>query len=107
MTQIPAIAPTTQNVPVKAPDCQKNWLAWRRLYEQLARSLNLIASNYSPYLVPSTTVFASLTATANGNVVFATDAQGPQDGATWGSVAVGVGTGALLRYDGTDWIVIG
>jgi len=43
----------------------------------------------------------------HGATVFCTDAKGPQDGATWGSAAAGSGTGALLRYTGAGWIVVG
>jgi len=42
-----------------------------------------------------------------GAIVFAQDAKGPQDGATWGAIAAGSGSGALVRYDGTNWRVIG
>ena len=49
---------------------------------------------------------------ANGAVIFCRNANGPQDGATWGSIASGTspanpGTGAILKYDGTNWRVIG
>lgn len=45
-----------------------------------------------------------------GAIVFCTDAVGPEDGATWGSVATTSGNGALLRWTNTpspNWLVIG
>jgi hypothetical protein len=42
-----------------------------------------------------------------GCIVFCSDAKGAADGATWGSTATGSGNGAILRYTGSAWIVIG
>jgi hypothetical protein len=40
-----------------------------------------------------------------GNTIWCTDAKGPQDSATWGSIAASGGSGSLLVYDGTNWRV--
>ena len=40
-------------------------------------------------------------------MIICNDAMGPQNGATFGSIAAGGGTGAILAYDGTNWRVIG
>jgi len=42
-----------------------------------------------------------------GAFVYCSDAKGAADGAAWGSTAAGSGSGALLRYTGSNWIVIG
>ncbi len=61
----------------------------------------------------SNTIFANLAtprgdpSSTNGACIFCSDAKGPQDSVSWGSVAAGTGTGALLRYDGSNWLVIG
>lgn len=59
--------------------------------------------------------FGSLAAPATGGLValasgkgaalWCTDCRGPQDSATWGSVAASGGTGSLIIYDGTNWRV--
>ena len=41
---MPKISPTLQNTKTKDANCQKNWIALRRLYEQLARIINGLIS---------------------------------------------------------------
>jgi hypothetical protein len=43
----------------------------------------------------------------HGALLNCTDCKGPQDSVSWGSTAVGSGTGAVLKYTGSAWIVIG
>lgn len=63
--------------------------------------------NVTEGVVPSPPTANPDSSSTKGALIFCTDAKGPQDGATWGSVVVGSGTGALLRYTGSAWIVIG
>lgn len=98
----------------------KNPMAWQ--FSQTANSIvdisqmapfftgsgNIIFYPVVPTFQVQTVTVATLPAApVKGNLVFASDARGPQDGATWGSTAVGSGTGALLRYSGSVWLVIG
>ena len=41
----------------------------------------------------------TITAVQDGSTIYCTDCKGPQDDATWGSVAVDSGTGSLLVYE--------
>lgn len=79
-----------------------------KIYYQSATSV------LAPLYLSSVT-FANLTApsvdpitsSTHGALVFCSDAKGPQDSITWGSTAAGSGTGALLRYNGSNWTVVG